>query len=264
MRADMHLHTDLSDGRRSPAALLAEVQRRRLQLWSITDHDTLAGYDVVAGAAGLLPGIEITCAWQGREAHCVALAVDPAAAELRRLLADIRERRWQRARAIAAHLQRTRRWHLVPEECRPDGGVITRSHLAEGLQRAGYVPYAAAAFAEVLGDRALAPLGAVDFPDPATVAAIVRRAGGVLLLAHPVHYHDLAWCERLVGDAGLDGWEVKHPGCSPSTSRLLRRIADKRGWWISCGSDDHGRQPCRIGDWRLSAEELRPLAKRLS
>ena len=83
------------------------------------------------------------------------------------------------------------------------------------------------------------------------------------LLAHPGHYRDIHLVEWLL-DQGFDGLEIKHPGCTPPMSRVFRRLAADRGLLLSCGSDDHGRLPCRIGDWRLSYEDLRPLLERVA
>jgi predicted metal-dependent phosphoesterase TrpH len=48
---DLHSHTDQSDGSSSPAALIDEAVALKLEALGVTDHDTLAGYDLAAPIA---------------------------------------------------------------------------------------------------------------------------------------------------------------------------------------------------------------------
>ena len=61
-RADLHCHTHYSDGSDSPAAVVAEARRRRLDVLAVTDHDTLDGalpaVDI-ARRPGVITGLEI-------------------------------------------------------------------------------------------------------------------------------------------------------------------------------------------------------------
>jgi len=41
MRIDLHMHTTASDGLLEPAALVSAVQNANLQIFSVTDHDTV-------------------------------------------------------------------------------------------------------------------------------------------------------------------------------------------------------------------------------
>ncbi len=74
--ADIHMHTNLGDGTASPARVLAEAERRHLDVIAITDHDHLEGYKRVmdllehsGSALGVIPGIEVTT----RQGHLLGL-----------------------------------------------------------------------------------------------------------------------------------------------------------------------------------------------
>src|SRR5258708_12782751 len=47
-RADIHMHTNLGDGRASPARIIEEATGRGLRLIAITDHDHIEGAKRVA------------------------------------------------------------------------------------------------------------------------------------------------------------------------------------------------------------------------
>ena len=75
--ADLHLHTRLSDGSLSVEELLTLCKRRGLRCISITDHDNLDSYKLAEGPAKdigleIIPGIEISAVWQGKDIHISA------------------------------------------------------------------------------------------------------------------------------------------------------------------------------------------------
>src|SRR5437868_11613901 len=79
-RADLHLHTTCSDGTYTPAQVVELASRCGLSALAITDHDTMAGVpaaQAAAAAAGitLVPGVEISTEFQGRELHVLAYFV---------------------------------------------------------------------------------------------------------------------------------------------------------------------------------------------
>ena len=65
IRPDLHMHTTASDGIYTASQLARLVQRADVTLFSITDHDTLAGLPSAADAAydrglAFIPGVEIS------------------------------------------------------------------------------------------------------------------------------------------------------------------------------------------------------------
>ena len=88
---DLHTHTTASDGRCTPAELVTRAAAAGVTVLSVTDHDTVAGYQAasaVSAAAGveLVPGIEITAIVDGADVHVLGYFIDPAAAPLRGFL----------------------------------------------------------------------------------------------------------------------------------------------------------------------------------
>jgi predicted metal-dependent phosphoesterase TrpH len=76
--ADIHMHTNLGDGTASPARVLAEAERRQLDVIAVTDHDHLEGYKRVVdllersgSSLGVIPGIEVTT----RQGHLLGLFI---------------------------------------------------------------------------------------------------------------------------------------------------------------------------------------------
>ena len=98
MFADLHLHTNFSDGTYTPEELVGHAQRQGLGALALTDHDTVEGCARMSAAcahAGLefIPGTELTAEVDGNELHLLAYFVDT---QNPRLLAQMS--RFQRVR----------------------------------------------------------------------------------------------------------------------------------------------------------------------
>ena len=80
--ADLHCHSTVSDGLLAPDVVARRAKERGVSLWSLTDHDELAGQVLAQQTAqqiGLdyLCGVEISVTWAGKTVHIVGLGIDP-------------------------------------------------------------------------------------------------------------------------------------------------------------------------------------------
>ena len=76
------MHTTASDGRLSPAELVARASEAGLTILAVTDHDTVAAIAEVTALASSLgirvvSGIEITAVDDGRDVHMLGYFFDP-------------------------------------------------------------------------------------------------------------------------------------------------------------------------------------------
>jgi hypothetical protein len=221
--------------------------QRRLGAIAITDHDTVDGVaEAKQAAAGhdllVLSGVEISAeapdsSRQAAEVHLLGYFVDPAHAELRETLWRMRAARLDRAAEMVermAALGVPISWQQLVQ--RAGEGTVGRAHIAQVMLDAGYVSTIAEAF-----ERYIGPGGPAYVPRaklaPGEAMDLIRRAGGVPVLAHP--WPDL---ERVAGLAalGLVGLEVHYPRYSPELVTVLTNLARKHGLLCTGGSDFHG------------------------
>ncbi len=244
MRIDLHLHTTASDGLLDPAALVRAVHAACLDLFSVTDHDTLeslAEVDAGARAHGMatIPGIEISIYWRGVEFHILGYFVDPTDASLLDFLARMREARRARLRTMLSRLFAM--GMAVTEDevlALARDGNVGRPHVARALVRHGYVATLEEAFLRYLGAGRPAYVPRPDVTIREAVQAI-RGAGGISSLAHPgLQNRDDAIPDLLA--AGLDAIEVYHPKHTHGMTARYRRLARRRGLLVTGGSDFHG------------------------
>jgi 3',5'-nucleoside bisphosphate phosphatase len=249
MRADLHSHSNVSDGTEAPAEVMRRARAAGLDVIALTDHDTVAGHWEASGALPrgltLLPGMELSCRLEGHSVHLLGYLFDPADERLAGEMAEIRESRLHRARAMVDKLSALGApvtWEQVSEIAA--GGVVGRPHIARALVAAGVVPAVEDAFTpEWIGPGGRAHVARYAL-DPALAVRLVRAAGGVSVLAHP-RGSARGWripdevIEELA-DAGLTGIEVCHPQHDETERRLLTALANRLGLVASGGSDDHG------------------------
>jgi len=270
---DLHLHTDASDGRCSPADLVARAARVGLSVISVVDHDTFAAQPEVASEAaraGLrtVSGIEITAVWHGLDVHVLGYYLDAARPDLAQFL---ERQRADRVRRVHAMIERLAALgvHLDFEQVvspagKPAPHAIGRPQVARALVAGGYVAGMPDAFDRYLAEGRQAFVPRIG-PTPAEVSRLVVAAGGVASLAHPgLLGHD----EVIPGlaAAGMQAIEVYHPDHSPEAVAHYLAVATRHRLAITGGSDYHaeeGREPV-LGRVTLPAadfERLEALAR---
>jgi len=244
---DLHLHTTASDGRCTPAELVARAAAAGVTVMAATDHDTTAGIAETrahAGRRGIrsIPGIEITAVADGRDVHMLGYFFDPDDAALAEFLAAQRATRVARIGAIAERLASLGMpvdiSPLLAEAARQTGKSIGRPKIARVMIDAGYVADTREAFDKWLARGCPAFVERAG-ASPEEVIAIVHRAGGLASLAHPgrtgIDDRIPALC-----DAGLDVIEVYHSDHDAAAVDRYGRLARDLGLLVSGGSDFHG------------------------
>jgi predicted metal-dependent phosphoesterase TrpH len=254
MRIDLHAHSTASDGTASPADVVRAAAAAGLDVVALTDHDTTAGWAEAAAALPpaltLIPGAELSCVWAAPDGrvvgmHLLAYLFDPAEPVLRAERARVREGRTVRARRMIELMRADGhpvRWDDVLAEAA--GGPVGRPHVARALVRHRLVPDVAAAFTpEWIGRGGRYR---VVKPDTEVCDAIrmVRAAGGVPVVAHPLAAARgavvPAEAYAAMAAAGLAGLEADHLDHDADARRRIREIAADLGLLVTGSSDFHG------------------------
>lgn len=256
MRAiDLHTHTSKSDGSFTPTELVDYAIKKDLAAVAVTDHDSIEGLDEALSHAAFLrekglpsvevvPGIEFSTKYENQDVHIVGLYLSYDSDVFREALGGFVDSRVGRNRKMCKNLQDAG-IDISYEKLQamyPDA-VITRAHYASYLLEHGYVKSRQDAFAQYLGDHTkyFVPREKVT---PAQAVDLIRRAGGVPILAHPPLYHmGNERLDTLVSSLkadGLMGIEVFYSTYSNQDIRDMLRLSDKYELLRSGGSDFHG------------------------
>ena len=243
-RADLHLHTLFSDGTDTPERIVELAAAAGLSVIAITDHDNTQAATLAQPAAArvgleLIPGIEMSASVENIEVHVLGFFFDAEHPALNAHLATQQARRVARVYETVERLRRIGVSISADEVLRVAGpGTVGRPHVARVLLKHGYVSTVAEAFTRYIGTDNPGFVSGSTTP-PAEVIGLIRAAGGIPVLAHPIYLKRDALIETFVAE-GLVGLEVYHSSHNPETVRRYELIAERLHLLKTGGSDYHG------------------------
>jgi len=263
--ADLHLHTQFSDGTFTPEELVLRAQNAGLACIALTDHDTVEGCARAAAACAavkmeFISGAELTAEHEDTEVHILGYFLDSQNRVLLDRIAKFQSVRQNRIHEMCAALNRLG----IPlkaasvfalANCRSPG----RPHVARALVQEKLIGNLDEAFEKYLnkGRPAWVPKTKMSALES---VQLIHEAGGLAVMAHPGLNRTDDIIPGLV-DAGLDGIECFHTKHSTVMSERYLEIAEKYDLLVTGGSDCHGfskKQPL-IGTVRLPYEHVERL-----
>jgi predicted metal-dependent phosphoesterase TrpH len=247
---DLHLHSTASDGTLSPQELVALALERGLRYIALTDHDSTEGIDAALAAAegtglSVIPGVELNTDVPAGEAHVLGYYLDHHDRELQRLLTGRRQARLARGLEMVRKLQGLGleiSWERVQELAgAAGGGAVGRPHVAQALLERGYVQSIQEAFDRYIGRGGPAYVPYEKF-EPEEAVRVIRRAGGVPVLAHPTSFPDYQTMLPRLLAVGLAGLECYYGTYTAAEVQALLELAERYGLVATGGSDFHGQE----------------------
>tara|TARA_Y100001958_G_C21228899_1_gene554418 strand:+ start:858 stop:1697 length:840 start_codon:yes stop_codon:yes gene_type:complete len=260
LSADLHTHTNFSDGELSPAEILNEAILKNIHYLAITDHDTLSGYKkakkIITGSnfnqITLIPGVEISTTFEGSYIHLLGYFFDVNNKELNEILKLLQVRRNDFAKYVLHSLNNEGfkiEWGDILTNVK---GSLGRLHIAYALKNKGIVKKVSDAFDLYLNPLKISYNQHYEF-DTAEIIKLVKNAGGICSIAHP---HTVKNAENLIPKLvkkGLVGIEIIE------NKKIYKSDNDymKIGLTKTAGSDFHKNgKNSFIGKNKLTEEEF--------
>jgi predicted metal-dependent phosphoesterase TrpH len=248
-KADLHLHTNASDGDCTPEEILEKAIEKGLKTISITDHDTIKGYNEarkseLSNKIELLPGVEMSVRWGEKEVHLLSYCFDPDDEDVNLLLLQQSGARRRRMARIVEHLQK-QGIDIDMDEVRAEAGFsnIGRPHAASVLMSKGVVSTFNEAFIRYLSSEKLDNISA-EYCTLTDALDVMKKAGGVLSIAHPGPIYSADEVDQMI-ELGVDGVECIHPSHPYPVQKNYTKIAKQRNLIVTGGSDFH--RPSKSG-----------------
>lgn len=275
---DLHVHSTASDGTLNPEDVVKLAAKAGLAAIALTDHDTIAGVACAVNAGlkwdvEVIPGVEVSSAYESVEIHILGLFVDCSNPILISALKRFLQSRDRRNEEMLRRFNH-RGICLTKEELQ--GGnprtVITRAHVARALLDKGYGSSMKQIFKMYLqyGGAFCPPK---ELLAPEEVVYTLRAAGGFVALAHPFQYHlGDKKTDALIAhlaSLGMKGLEVYHPSHNQLEIRKLQEAAARYHLLPTGGSDFHGSNKPDVfigtgrGSLRVSSALLKDIKKAL-
>lgn len=272
---DLHVHSNCSDGTLTPTELVSLAKRSGLHAFALTDHDTIKGIPEALAAGKkegieVIPGIEFSTEYNGKDIHIVGLDFDYTNPEFLSQLELFQDSRRLRNQKMIDKLHDEGGIDISWEKMEAAFGeaVWTRAHFGRFLLDHGYIKDMAEAFSRYVGDDCpyFVPREKVT---PAQAVRLIRKHGGIPILAHPLLYHfsdeKLTELVELLKKTGLIGIEAYYSTHNAMEESYVLRLARTQGLAVSGGSDFHGSNKPTIslgtgrGNLKISYDILKHL-----
>ena len=264
-RTDLHLHSTVSDGTDSPEALAAIAKAAGLGLFSLTDHDSFKGCEIILarrapGDPAFLTGAEFSCRDEKGKYHILGYGFDPAAAPIRAVTDHGHALRMKKVCARLDFLAERFGFTFSDEDraqllAQDNPG---KPHIGNLMVRYGY----AGSITESIRDY----MDQLHFPSeyirPEEAIEGILASGGIPVLAHPCYGSgdelilgaELEGRVRRLMEFGLRGLEGCYSGYTGKLRAQMLALADRCGLLVTAGSDYHGSNKMVVlGDTGLEA-----------
>ncbi|MGL4849540.1 MAG: PHP domain-containing protein [Clostridium sp.] len=244
MKIDMHVHSNISDGKDSIIEILNKAKELEIQKIALTNHDTIEGLDQAINlgeevGVSVIKGVEISAYdfRRKRKVHILGYKFNEGK-NIEKLCKPILEKRnenslWQLERLIELG------YKVDKEKILKDRKVLYKQHILEELIRQGYT-------SEIYGSvyrnvfKNGGPLDRdIEYVDALDAVKAIKEDGGIAVLAHPAELDSFRIIGELVS-VGLDGIEINHPSQKNWDKERVRIFRDEYGLILTGGSDYHG------------------------
>jgi predicted metal-dependent phosphoesterase TrpH len=268
--ADLHLHTQFSDGTFTPEELVLHAQKHGLACIALTDHDTVEGCARTGAACAkvqmeFIAGSELTAEHADTEVHILGYFLDTQNQVLLEKIGHFQTVRQERIREMCAALNKLgiplkAESVFALANCKSPG----RPHVARAMVQEKLIGNLDQAFEKYLkkGRPAWVPKTTMSALES---VALIHQAGGLAVMAHPGLNRSDDIIPALV-DAGLDGIECFHTKHSTVMSERYLEIAEKHNLLVTGGSDCHGysKKAPLIGTLKLPYDHVERLEAKVA
>lgn len=247
MRADLHIHTRISDGSAGIEHVISMAKNNGIHCIAITDHDTVSSFSrskIIGERYGVkvLEAVEFSCYDEKRNRKVHILCYNATKPD--RLVATCNNTLNARKIAGQEMAKKVMRKYPISAEriTKYSSGsqCIYKQHLMQALMDAGYSLSIYGEVYEKLFKGEDSYNIPIKYPEVREVLDVIHSSGGLAVLAHPFVYDSIDLMEELIKEKRLDGIEVWHPKNKEGNSEFLLETALENDLIPTGGSDFHG------------------------
>lgn len=262
-KIDLHIHTNKSDGLLSPKEIIDEAKKKQVQTIAIADHDTVDAYtDEVYNYAKdneieLITAVEISTKTKKCGIHVLGYNIDTSSKYLNESLKKIRNARHDYLHNVANKLNEMN--YILNIKKLDMIEAVTKAHIAmdiisnktnekQLLKQFGHIP-SKGEFIETIMNENCPAYVKKETVTPKEAAEIIRKAGGKVVLAHPVayvHEDNLTMNEilEIINDMKADGLEANYIYTDRNNNIVneiekWNKFAEENHLFVTIGSDFH-------------------------
>ena len=248
--ADLHVHSNNSDGSDSVENLVKEIKKANIKIFALTDHDTIAGCieitKYIPENIKFIPSIELTCQTGDIKCHILGFNCNPADEKLNALIQKGKELRRKKLETRLDYIKNVLHIDLTNDELNwlYSRKSVVKTHLANLLVKRKMAKTNVEAMQKYLDGI---KTGNTRFSIEEAIGAIVT-SGGIPVWAHPLggegekhiaHEKFMPRLEKMIA-YGIKGLECYYSRYTLEEVKFLINCANSNNLLISGGSDYHG------------------------
>ena len=243
---DLHIHSTFSDGDKNISELIDMLKAKKVELFSITDHDSVESIKVLETIPNItyIPGVEMSAVSNGTKMHILGYGVDYDS-KLRNTCEFVQRTRKELTLEILEDLIK-KGYRFTEEDINyfynTESTCVGKVEISKFLVKNGYAPSVNKAFNEILGKY---KIGNKIRKDAELVINEIKESNGISILAHPfeiVRKQDVD-IDKVIDKLvyyGLDGVEVFTTKHNMDETKYIYELCKEKNLLISGGSDYHG------------------------
>lgn len=264
MRIDLHNHTNHSDGVLTPKELLDRAIKNNVDIFALTDHDSVFGCDEIYELAKdtnvkVIKGMELSTTYKGESVHIICLFKGNVVPDIiRDFSVDMLNKRKERAIKMIEKIRDIYNVNVDVKELLEDGEIITRANMYRHILKHNNISESDASFMVSTESKGYIQSTKLSVEDGLTLA---KSGGCITIFAHPCLVKE-AYIEEILA-YGFDGIEARYPS-KKNDELKYRELAKKYNLFISAGSDCHGdKTHADIGTCTLDEYEFEIIKNKL-
>ena len=249
------MHTLISDGTDSLDDIIRIVSETGLDLFSVTDHDSIKAGILVPSMLAAVPsekrtpflrGVEFSCKDELGKYHVLGYGYDPTVPGIAEVVFKGHELRMKKTRARITFLQERFGFSFSDEEIQE---LLTKDnpgkpHIAKLMVQHGYAENIKQAISEYINKKEFENVHV----HPEEAIEGILKSGGIPILAHPSYGdgdelilgEEMDQRLRRLMEFGIKGVEAYYSGFTPKIQEEVLNFADKYDLYVTAGSDYHG------------------------
>lgn len=246
-KIDLHIHTTASDGTWSPEELIEKLEEKDIQIFSVTDHDTIDNITKISRLAEyknllFIPGVEISSLSGNNYYHILCYNFDTKNQKLLKILKQNTLMLDERDDSSIEFLENkgmnvSFSEYMSYRNNRQRGGWKALNYAMDKGLCSDYKD-----FFKLFSKLGLS-FEMPRFPSPKEVIDTVKKAGGIPVLAHPgaeFYPDNYRHVLDFFLNKGIMGIECYHPENSPDITKYCMDFCRNTKLLITGGSDCHG------------------------
>ena len=267
---DLHMHTNISDGTDPPEEMCSRMKNAGVTLFSVTDHDAIAGCERIAAARekedpAFVFGVEFSCKDEEGKYHILGYGYDAGTEPIRKVVKHGHALRMYKLEARLAFLKEHFGFTFPENEIRELKALSNpgKPHIGNLMVRHGYAQSRGEAIKKYLNQLQMK----TEYIRPEEAISGILGSGGIPVLAHPtfgdgdqlIMGEEMDVRIRKLMAFGLKGLEGFYSGFTEPIRAEILAFAEKYGLYVTAGSDYHGtNKMIEIGDTGLEIAQGMP------